>query len=307
MKRTRLIAALLGIVALSILAADASAMYHAGMGRFLSRDPGAGSAMRIGAGGPAVGGGFIPRDQYGDGMNLYQYVSSNPVSHVDPSGLWKSGGHTELLKKSYDRFWQWRAQQPGAGGNPGSKCSAGIYDILRRADLSQDSGQAFEENFRHYNRDLNEDVAGAKKKFQDYMAGEVGSFGHEMNKVEGSCDNDAEKQACIDALWSLGRVTHTWQDYYAHAVLASNGEAGPAWAANPPITGSPDSDNDKLKPSSWGGYFNWGEHGRTEPASRDNPGGEQKRKDDAENFVFEKYKTYLHQWYNKCWCCCPEK
>jgi hypothetical protein len=231
-------------------------------------------------------------------------VSGNPLNYVDPSGSWKSGGHKELLKKSYDRFWQWRAQQRGAGGSPGSKCSAGIYDILETADLSQDSGQAFNENFRHYNRDLNEDPGGAKKKFQDYIAKEISWFNYEMNQVEGKRDNDAKKQPCINALWSLGRVTHTWQDYYAHALLASNGSAV-AWSVG--ITGSPDNDNAKLRPSSWGNWHNWGEHGGSEPASRDKPGGEQKRKDDAENFVFGKYKTYLHQWYNKCWCCCPEK
>jgi len=104
MKRTHLIAMLVGIIAVGIFAADASAMYHPGMGVFMSRDPGAGGAMRIGAGGPAVAGGFIPRDaidefaseedqwelnsgQYADGMNLYQYVLGNPDTHVDPTGL----------------------------------------------------------------------------------------------------------------------------------------------------------------------------------------------------------------------------
>ncbi len=92
MRTTRLIAVLVGLAAIAMVAADASAYYHPGMGTFMSRDPGAGNANRIGAGGPAVGGGFIPRDptgsnQYADGMNLYQYVRSNPVRHLDPQGL----------------------------------------------------------------------------------------------------------------------------------------------------------------------------------------------------------------------------
>jgi len=96
MRRTCLIAAIIGIVAMGIFAADAAAMYHPGMGRFLSRDPGAGSAMRIGAGGAAPVGRFIPRDptgsnQYADGPNLYQYVGSNPVVRLDPTGLaWRT-------------------------------------------------------------------------------------------------------------------------------------------------------------------------------------------------------------------------
>jgi hypothetical protein len=113
MRRTHLIAALLGIVALGVFAADASAMYHPGMGRFLQRDPGAGSAMRIGVGGAAPVGRFVPRDptgtnQYADGMNVYQYVRSNPITHVDPDGLWGRETH-----------W----------GDPVQKRVQGTYDI----------------------------------------------------------------------------------------------------------------------------------------------------------------------------------
>lgn len=92
MKRTHLIAVLVGVVALGILAADASAMYNPNLGQFMQRDPGAGSANRVGTAGPAVAGGFIPRDptgtnQYADGMSLYQYVRSNPITGLDPQGL----------------------------------------------------------------------------------------------------------------------------------------------------------------------------------------------------------------------------
>jgi RHS repeat-associated protein len=71
------------------------ARYHdPALGRFLSRDSGAGAGDpdRMGDGGaPAATGRFIPRDptgsnQYADGMNLYQYVRSNPVRYMDPQG-----------------------------------------------------------------------------------------------------------------------------------------------------------------------------------------------------------------------------
>lgn len=102
MKRTHLIAVLAAAVAVGVFAADASAYYHPGMGRFLSRDPGPGGTMgapRVGTAGPAVGGGFLPRDpteQYGDGMNLYQYVGGNPISSLDPEGLYEIDVHYYL-------------------------------------------------------------------------------------------------------------------------------------------------------------------------------------------------------------------
>jgi hypothetical protein len=77
MKRTHLIAVLVGLIAIGVFAADAAAYYHPGMGRFTSRDPGAGAA-RVGAGALAVGGGFITRDPKGyvDGMSTYPAVAT---------------------------------------------------------------------------------------------------------------------------------------------------------------------------------------------------------------------------------------
>lgn len=63
--------------------------------------------MRVGTGGPAVGGSFAGRDpkpaaQYADGMNLCQYIGSSPVRYLDPSGttIEPKGGITG----SYSRF-----------------------------------------------------------------------------------------------------------------------------------------------------------------------------------------------------------
>ena len=54
-KRTSQIAVLTGFVVMGIFTADALAMYHPTLGRFMQRDP---------------------RVQYADGMNLYQYVGA---------------------------------------------------------------------------------------------------------------------------------------------------------------------------------------------------------------------------------------
>lgn len=110
-ENTRLIAILIALAAIAALAADASAYYHPTIGRFVNRDPGPGRGATSptatahfpqrdpapgGSPGPATAApaptaNFLPRDptgsnQYADGMNLYQYVGSNPIVRVDPRG-----------------------------------------------------------------------------------------------------------------------------------------------------------------------------------------------------------------------------
>ena len=129
MKGIKTLVVLACLAAITIVATDASAYYHPTLGRFLSRDPGAGGAVRAGAARPSAGGGFIPRDptgsnQYADGMNLYQYVGGNPVGLRDPSGLavridcrlrkevgslmrqWAQGGRVHVVPgKGYDTWY----------------------------------------------------------------------------------------------------------------------------------------------------------------------------------------------------------
>jgi len=58
-------AVLAGLVAIALLAADAAAMYHPTLGRFLQRDP--------------IG--------YVDGMGMYESVRSSPLVLLDPTGM----------------------------------------------------------------------------------------------------------------------------------------------------------------------------------------------------------------------------
>jgi len=107
MKPTRLIVILAIFAAVAIVTADAHAMYHPRMGRFLQRDPGpgAGSPARVGAAGPAMGGGFAQRDpvsQYADGMNLYRYCRNRPLSLVDPLGTMPVPGLGSDGQPQYD-------------------------------------------------------------------------------------------------------------------------------------------------------------------------------------------------------------
>jgi hypothetical protein len=86
-KSTRLLASLIALAATATLTTEASAYLHPSTGRFISRDPGAGSNANT----PAKTTHFPPRDptgsnQYADGMNLYEYVRSEPTINLDPTG-----------------------------------------------------------------------------------------------------------------------------------------------------------------------------------------------------------------------------
>ena len=302
MRSNRLCSVLVGFTVLAALAADASAMYHPTLGRFLQRDP--------------IG--------YADGMGLHEYVRGSPVAALDPSGLWLPRDHRGLdglaVERAfpsspptpYPRLWSDKPWQDPLGG----KCRTYIQGTLDRANTGQDEGTARDEPWRHYTRAIGESAESANRNYTEYLTGEQMEFDSNLQSVTHPCDTDEERQACAAALDALARMTHAWQDYFAHAVLES-GEAGPAWSADPPITGDPGNLNPRLMPPSWGSLGNRGEHGpnywdaargRFDPADRDrtdNRYGHQGRYYAAIDFVAAKMQQYLSRWMEKCRCCCP--
>lgn len=102
MAHSRLLTVLFALIVLAGFAPAASAHYDPGTGRWLERDPlgtTPGSSMRTIRVGdrptsepavPRFGSGPIrPTRQYSDGMNLYQYGRSQPVTGLDPDGMKK--------------------------------------------------------------------------------------------------------------------------------------------------------------------------------------------------------------------------
>jgi len=83
------VAALVAVV----FTADAMAMYHPGLGRYVQRDPHGTAISPFARLSKNPSRGFIPRRdfnphlQYASGMSLYEGLKSNPLTYVDPSGL----------------------------------------------------------------------------------------------------------------------------------------------------------------------------------------------------------------------------
>ncbi|GEM_PF-2138392 len=92
MKRSQLIAVLVGVAAIAALSSPAHARLYM-MRNDSNVYPGVATPVPGGFGRPHVGMNVYPAVPspmpHPDGPNLYQYVSSNPSKYVDPSGLFK--------------------------------------------------------------------------------------------------------------------------------------------------------------------------------------------------------------------------
>jgi hypothetical protein len=164
-----------------------------------------------------------------------------------------------------------------------------IYKTIEDANIAVDSGASANDMSQHFNRALNGDVAAARKDYSDNLKSRKASFDLYLEKPT--------KASCIAALIRLGELSHSWEDYYAHAI----GVNSPFRGDPGPITGDPDVPSTDLKPSSWGGYFNWGEHGHSEPAWREADGGAD-RAEKASDSVAGKFRTEIPRWWNACRC-----
>jgi uncharacterized protein RhaS with RHS repeats len=244
---------------------------HPTLGRWLSRDP-------IGEAG---------------GVNAYAYVSNNTPNNVDLLGLWTGGDHKRLTELSL--------KDPDVTKALG-KCAKEVLQWLQHWNLQQDEGDAFKENRRHFNRNIDKPTGSTAAQLIKDFTSYLGEESKRYNKaLEEEKPGIAE---CKKALESLGRLTHSWQDYYAHAIILENGKADKIlWTRKTPIKGSPDNPtgtDGKIVPSSWNSWNAPGEHGWGEV-----DGAEGKaRQADAQSYVAKQYRTLVPLWVAKCADCC---
>lgn len=200
MKRSPLIAVLLAFMA---FANNASAYYHPEIGRFMNCDPG---PARVGSGQIAAGRQFAPRDptgtnQYADGANLYQYVGSNPVVKIDPTGLWWAGSHATLTVESNSDSLNFNG--PG-------------LSVIVAANLFTDFGKNKLKPSFHYMRAPDEGRMTAAYNSLMTMAGLRDKIiGLAQQCRTGKYDKAAGRQSLV----YLGTLLHIVQDVRAHDLM----------------------------------------------------------------------------------------
>jgi RHS repeat-associated protein len=190
------------------------------------------------------------------GANLYSAGRNQLINAVDVLGLWSSlgwppyGDHGSLTMMSF-------LNAPPSRW-PTRLCRDRILNRLLRANVSQDASLSLLENQRHYNREVGESRRSTDIEYLLQLRTELGVFNAKLRRPSNA--------NCRDALDALGRLSHSWQDFYMHAIR-SDGLGGressrvpgwTAWTDTPPVTGDPD-DRANFYPSShaWGGG---GEH-----------------------------------------------
>jgi len=214
--------------------------------------------------------------------NPYGFVGNDPVTYFDVLGFWRSGEHMSLTKIAWNN-----ARLPSKLVGITS-----IYKTIEDANVAVDGGDSANDLRRHYNRELNGDIANAKQRYSEWLRIQQTSF-----------DNLLERPGrtfCDLALRVIRQLSHYWGGHYAHTI----GNNSP-WRGDPgPIRGDSEHLSPNLKPCSWGWWYTpkgWGEHGRTEPAWREADGGADRAKK-AADFVADKFRGQMPKWWNACHC-----
>ena len=164
---------------------------------------------------------------YRDGPNLYQYVQSSPIHHVDPTGLWTPGVHRKLMKDTIasnpesGRFAA-RYQDAFLNGNVNTDGAslAGTADwVARGFDAS--------EAYKHYmvgsdeagspDRDAMRQIAKAKAETRISAFRDAAKAQFADGKVRMRRGDMAGGRTQCDYGWQfLGTAYHTMQDKYSH-------------------------------------------------------------------------------------------
>jgi len=237
---------------------------------------------------------FAPGEQYKDGLNIYEYSNSNPVRNVDPLGLWDIE-HSFITVAGLVSV-----RDSLVHPSPTAKCWAKIIAILVFFNVGQDAwGMGLLE--LHYTR-----PPATPGSWQEslYRVTYDAAYDTYLSVEKSTFITCLAQLKCFSALAALGRMDHSLQDFYAHAIRR-DGLGGkensdfPGWTAwSVGVTGTPYS-RSKFWPSSY---------------PQEHPAGvEPITKFSAEyfarlnavyKFMNNHYAAYLVSWWKKCHCWC---
>jgi RHS repeat-associated protein len=225
----------------------------------------------------ARAGRFLQRDSigvWGDPAELgngYAYVGGEPVGRRDPWGEWLTSEHAELSKRALVHTWEGfigedAEQSPCFQrilrgiilGNTDQDNGTNLGDLRRHynrlAPLVTEKGKRSEPDCEHHTRGFENRIS-ADRAYSDYLEEEEANYSRAANSGNPDCD---------EALEALGRLSHAWEDYYAHVVTAEGSKSVPGnliRSCNPGNMCSP-----VLGPSSWSfASAEVSEHGLLEP------------------------------------------
>jgi RHS repeat-associated protein len=231
------------------------------------------------------------------GLNLYGMLGNNTICWYDVYGLYAKEDHHTLTTMALGSVSGWLGTTP--------RCISRIEKILLDANDSQDGwgvGGNLWDNYRHYNRDTTQTGEVGDTAYGNYLAREQVEFATKLQ--------NPTKANCKAALQALGRLSHSWQDFFIHGIrrdgLGGNENSSfPGWTAwSVGVTGDPSS-RENFFPSSYS-VTGGGEHPSTTEPVLANSAEWQQRFNGALTFTIQEFMATLFQWINACRCSCEQ-
>lgn len=244
------------------------------------------------------------------GLNLYGFVENDPIGSIDPHGLWKVPDHETMTANAFSL-----ALGPaGLSAYIRYPVYGRILTRIKDGNATQDSRHLADAR-RHYSIRVflsgNPPLTDPSRQtldsdFVTYLTEEYD------NRFSTYLSNPGERN-CKKALKSLGRLSHTWQDFYSHAIrkdgLGRQNSTGGSensnfrgWSAfSEGVTGSSDS-RGSFVPCSYRPSRPALEH---PPLAEPLLSGSREywaRRYAARSYTATKYQTLLREWWDACEC-----
>ena len=176
--------------------------------------------------------------------NGYLFIN-NRNDLIDVLGLWLSGTHDDMTTATAESVL---TELMGCNKNDTIKK---IAEIISEGNQRTDKGMYEKMNEYHYNRRRGQDPEVARDAYSLAIGNEIMRFFDALEKQR--TNPNENPTACSDALDTLGRLTHMFQDYYAHGINPT------AEDSTGSISGCPLAP--MATPSSWDSWLESGEHG----------------------------------------------